>query len=109
MFSVSRQAEETEFPRLWQPTTSSSVGPTLKVCLMPLCPGRSSERSSAPNTIRKTPISAGLLPETIVRRGCAALIPYARNARTHSDQQVKPIGGESSVCFLRRKQQPRGD
>ena len=28
------------------------------------------------------------LPETIVRRRCAALVPYARNARTHSDQQV---------------------
>jgi hypothetical protein len=28
------------------------------------------------------------LPETIVRRRCAALIPCARNARTHSDQQV---------------------
>ena len=28
------------------------------------------------------------LPETIVRRRCAALIPYARNARTHGDQQV---------------------
>ena len=26
------------------------------------------------------------LPETIARRRCAALIPYARNARTHSDQ-----------------------
>jgi hypothetical protein len=23
--------------------------------------------------------------------GCAALIPYARNARTHSDQQVAQI------------------
>jgi hypothetical protein len=31
------------------------------------------------------------LPETIVRRRCAALIPYARNARTHSDQQVAQI------------------
>ena len=31
------------------------------------------------------------LPETIVRRRCAALIPYARNARTHSDQQVTQI------------------
>jgi hypothetical protein len=31
------------------------------------------------------------LPETIVRRRCAALIPYARNARTHSDQQVAEI------------------
>ena len=30
-------------------------------------------------------------PETIVRRRCAALIPYARNARTHSDQQVAQI------------------
>ena len=28
------------------------------------------------------------LPHTIVRRRCAALVPYARNARTHSDQQV---------------------
>src|ERR1700757_3418542 len=27
----------------------------------------------------------------IVRRRCAALIPYARNARTHSDQQVALI------------------
>ena len=31
------------------------------------------------------------LPEAIVRRRCAALIPYARNARTHSDQQVAQI------------------
>ena len=31
------------------------------------------------------------LPETIVRRRCAVLIPYARNARTHSDQQVAQI------------------
>jgi hypothetical protein len=31
------------------------------------------------------------LPETIVRRRCTALIPYARNARTHSDQQVAQI------------------
>ena len=31
------------------------------------------------------------LPETIVRRRCAALIPYARNARTHCDQQVAQI------------------
>ena len=31
------------------------------------------------------------LPETIVRRRCAALIPYARNARTHSDQQGAQI------------------
>ena len=31
------------------------------------------------------------LPETIVRRRCAALIPYARNARTHSDPQVAQI------------------
>jgi hypothetical protein len=31
------------------------------------------------------------LPKTIVRRRCAALIPYARNARTHSDQQVAQI------------------
>jgi hypothetical protein len=31
------------------------------------------------------------LPETIVRRRCAALIPYARNARTHSEQQVAQI------------------
>ena len=31
------------------------------------------------------------LPETIVRRRCATLIPYARNARTHSDQQVAQI------------------
>ena len=31
------------------------------------------------------------LPETIARRRCAALIPYARNARTHSDQQVAQI------------------
>ena len=31
------------------------------------------------------------LPETIVRRRCAALIPYARNARTHSDRQVAQI------------------
>ena len=29
-----------------------------------------------------------ILPETIVRRRCAALIPHARNARTHTDQQV---------------------
>src|SRR5689334_17125001 len=27
----------------------------------------------------------------IVRRRCAALIPYARNARTHSDQQAAQI------------------
>src|SRR6202035_6176537 len=32
-----------------------------------------------------------ILPETIVRRRYAALIPYARNARTHSDQQVAQI------------------
>jgi hypothetical protein len=32
-----------------------------------------------------------ILPETIVRRRCAALIPYAGNARTHSDQQVAQI------------------
>jgi ParB-like chromosome segregation protein Spo0J len=32
-----------------------------------------------------------ILPETIVRRRCAALIPYARNARTHSEQQVAQI------------------
>ena len=31
------------------------------------------------------------LPETIVRRRCAALIPCARNARTHSDQQVAQV------------------
>jgi hypothetical protein len=31
------------------------------------------------------------LPEAIVRRRCSALIPYARNARTHSDQQVAQI------------------
>jgi hypothetical protein len=31
------------------------------------------------------------LPETIVQRRCAARIPYARNARTHSDQQVAQI------------------
>jgi hypothetical protein len=31
------------------------------------------------------------LPETIVRRRCAALIPYARNPRTHSDQQVAQV------------------
>ena len=31
------------------------------------------------------------LSETIVQRRCAALIPYARNARTHSDQQVAQI------------------
>jgi ParB-like chromosome segregation protein Spo0J len=31
------------------------------------------------------------LPETIVRRRCAALIPYARKARAHSDQQVAQI------------------
>src|SRR6187455_77043 len=31
------------------------------------------------------------LPEMIVRRRCAALIPYARNARTHSDAQVAQI------------------
>jgi hypothetical protein len=31
------------------------------------------------------------LPETIARRRCAALILYARNARTHSDQQVAQI------------------
>ena len=29
------------------------------------------------------------LPEKIVRRRCAALVPYARNARTHSDQQSR--------------------
>jgi hypothetical protein len=27
----------------------------------------------------------------LFRRRCAALIPYARNARTHSDQQVAQI------------------
>src|ERR1700751_5160104 len=32
-----------------------------------------------------------ILPETIVRRRCLALIPYARNARTHSDHQVAQI------------------
>jgi ParB-like chromosome segregation protein Spo0J len=32
-----------------------------------------------------------LSAETIVRRRTAALIPYARNARTHSDQQVAQI------------------
>src|SRR5436309_8212817 len=31
------------------------------------------------------------LPETIVRRRCAALIPFAGNARTHGDQQVAQI------------------
>ena len=31
------------------------------------------------------------LPETIVQRRCAALIPYARNARTHSGQHVAQI------------------
>jgi hypothetical protein len=31
------------------------------------------------------------LSETIVRRRCAALIRYARNACTHSDQQVAQI------------------
>ena len=31
------------------------------------------------------------LPETIVQRRCAALIPYARNARTHSGQQIAQI------------------
>jgi hypothetical protein len=36
------------------------------------------------------------IPETIVRRRCAALIPYARNARTHSDQQVAQIA--ASIC-----------
>jgi ParB/Sulfiredoxin domain len=41
-------------------------------------------------------LAAGLslpvtLPETIVRRRCAALILYARYARTHSDQQVAQI------------------
>src|SRR5260370_4973199 len=35
------------------------------------------------------------LPETIVRRRCAALIPYARNARTHSDQQVAQIADDA--------------
>jgi ParB-like chromosome segregation protein Spo0J len=30
-------------------------------------------------------------PQTIVRRRCAALVPCARNARTHSDQQVAQI------------------
>ena len=32
-----------------------------------------------------------ILFDTIVLRRCAALIPYARNARTHSDQQVAQI------------------
>ena len=36
------------------------------------------------------------LPETIVRRRCAALIPYAKNARTHSDQQVAQIAASIS-------------
>jgi ParB-like chromosome segregation protein Spo0J len=40
------------------------------------------------NAERGVPVT---LPETIVRRRCAALIPYARNARTHSDQQVAQI------------------
>ena len=31
------------------------------------------------------------LSGAIVRRRCAALIPYARNARTHSNQQVAQI------------------
>src|SRR5260370_25508498 len=38
---------------------------------------------------------AVILPETIVRRRCAALIPYARNARTHSDQRI--IAGHGRV------------
>src|SRR5436190_2952252 len=45
------------------------------------CDGQSKQRRGLPVT----------LPETIVRRRCAALIPYARNARTHSDQQVAQI------------------
>src|SRR5436190_15726862 len=45
------------------------------------CDGQSKQRRGVPVT----------LPETIVRRRCAALIPYARNARTHSDQQVAQI------------------
>ena len=40
------------------------------------------------------------LPETIVRRRCAALIPYARNARTHSDPQVAQIAGAAATLGL---------
>jgi hypothetical protein len=32
-----------------------------------------------------------LLDRAFGKRRCAALIPYARNARTHSDQQVAQI------------------
>ena len=41
-----------------------------------------------------------ILPETIVRRRCAALIPYARNARTHSDQQVAQIAASHHRCTI---------
>jgi hypothetical protein len=42
------------------------------------------------------------LPETIVRRRCAALIPYARNARTHSDQQVAQFQVLRCYCAIGR-------
>src|SRR5436190_7719566 len=45
------------------------------------CDGQSKQRRGVPVT----------LPHTIVRRRCAALVPHARNARTHSDQQVAQI------------------
>ena len=52
------------------------------------CPTGVAEYRSHQKQRRGLPV---ILPETIVRRRCAALIPYARNARTHSDQQVAQI------------------
>jgi hypothetical protein len=54
------------------------------------------------------------LPETIVRRRCAALVPYARNARTHSDQQVAQIAasirefGFTNPALSRKLDRERG-
>ena len=49
------------------------------------------------------------LPETIVRRRCAALIPYARNARTHSDHSCnfrppssRPKSSRPALCGVER-------
>jgi hypothetical protein len=46
--------------------------------------------------------------QTIVRRRCAALIPYARNARTHSDQQVAQIAASirENRAFGKPKERP---
>jgi ParB-like chromosome segregation protein Spo0J len=47
------------------------------------------------------------LPEAIVRRRCAALIPSARNARTHGDQQVAQIAASiREFGFTRRLNVP---